>query len=329
MGLLEILLLIALIMLANLVERSGDDTFIKLFDRLLLLLCIPLFVIGIILVFATEAQLTAVGILPGTPEFPFTNTVAVGVILQIMAVWGIVFSFRSTRHSLEKWIAVNPYSPVQTLALVLIGWLVGFSFLPLTQGLENLAETAEPISVSIFVLQELAFFVVALLGVGLFIRRTPAQVNERLGLGAVSGRWLITAVAWIFFLIIVQSGAGLLWRVINPEQTAVVESLNNLLYEGVDSVWGWVVLAIAAGLGEETLFRGALQPMLGKWMTAAVFALVHVQYGLLTPATLALFIIGLGLGIIRERYNTTLAVIIHAGYNLILGLAAYYAGTFF
>ncbi len=329
MGLLEIFLVVALILAANLVERSQDDTFIKLFDRFLLLLNIPLFVAGVLLVFTTPDQLTALGFVPGTPEFPFTNTVAVGVVLQAMAVWGVVFSFRSTRHSLEKLIPLNPYSPVQMLALVLSGWLIGFALLPLTQGLEGLAETAEPVSISVFALQELAFFALALLGVGLFIRRTPAQVNERLGLGRVRVRWLVTAVAWILLLIVVQAAAGALWRAINPEQTAVVESLTNLLYENVDSVWGWVILALAAGLGEETLFRGALQPVFGKWATALFFALVHVQYGLLTPATLALFIIGLSLGFIRERYNTTLAIIVHAGYNLILGLATYYAGTFF
>ncbi|HID51324.1 MAG TPA: CPBP family intramembrane metalloprotease [Anaerolineae bacterium] len=329
MGLLEIFLIVALIMAANLVERSQDDTFIKLFDRFLLLLNIPLFVVGILLVFITPDQLADLGFAPGTPEFPFTNTVVVGVLLQAMAVWGIVFSFRSTRHSLEKRIPLNPYSPVQTLALVFGGWLVGFALLPLTQGLEGLAETAEPVSIFVFALQELAFFALALLGVGLFIRRTPAQVNERLGLGGVRVRWLVTAVGWILLLIVVQALAGALWRAINPEQTAVVESLNDLLYENIDSVWGWVILALAAGLGEETLFRGALQPVFGKWATALFFALIHVQYGLLTPATLALFIIGLSLGFIRERYNTTMAIIVHAGYNLILGLAVYYAGTFF
>ncbi len=329
MGLLEIFLVVALILAANLVEQSQDDTFIKLFDRLLLLLSIPLFVAGVILVFTTPEQLTAVGFAPGTPQFPFTNTVAVGIILQAMAVWGIVFSFRSTRHSLEKRLPVNPYSPVHTLALVLSGWLVGFALLPLTQGLDSLLETAEPVSISVIVLQELAFFVVALLGVGLFIRRTPAQVNERLGLGAVPARWLITAVGWILLLIVVQAAAGVLWSMINPEQATVVEDLANLLYENMDSPWAWLALALAAGLGEETLFRGALQPVFGKWVTAVFFASMHIQYGLLTPATLALFIIGLSLGFIRERYNTTLAIIVHAGYNLILGLATYYAGTFF
>ncbi len=329
MGLLEIFPVFALILAANFVERSQDDTFIKLFDRFLLLLNIPLFVAGVILVFTTPEQLTAAGFAPGMPGFPFANMAAVGVLMQTMAVWGIIFSFRSTRHSLEKWIPVNPYSPVQTLALVFGGWLAGLAFLPLTQGLAGLAETAEPIAVFAFVLQELTFFAAALLGVGLFIRRAPAQANERLGLGGVKARWLVTAVSWILSLIVVQAAAGALWQAINPEQAAVVKSLNDLLYENVNSIWGWAILSFAAGLGEETLFRGALQPVFGKWATAVLFALVHVQYGLLTPAALALFIVGLSLGFIRERYNTTLAVIVHAGYNLILGLAAYYAGTFF
>ena len=329
MGLLEIFLVVALIVAANLTERTQDDTFIKLFDRFLLLLNIPLFVSGVILVFITPEQLTALGFAPGTPAFPFSNLLVVGIALQAMAVWGAIFSFRSTRHSLEKYLPVNPYSPVQTLALVLAGWLVGFMQLPLAQGVAGLAETAEPVSVFLFVLQELFFLVAALLGVGLFTRRTLAQVRERLGWGGIRPGWLVTAVGWIFLLLLVQTAAGLLWQALDPAETAVVKALNDILYQNVNSVWGWFVLALAAGLGEESLFRGALQPVFGKWVTAVFFALVHVQYGFLTPATLALFIIALSLGFIRERYNTTLAIVVHTGYNLALGLAAYYAGAYF
>src|SRR5262249_3413519 len=37
-----------------------------------------------------------------------------------------------------------------------------------------------------------------------------------------------------------------------------------------------LVLAVASAVGEELLFRGALQPMVGLWAQAVVFALLHI-----------------------------------------------------
>src|SRR5262245_3414077 len=40
-----------------------------------------------------------------------------------------------------------------------------------------------------------------------------------------------------------------------------------------------LILALASSIGEELLFRGALQPWLGVWLQALVFALLHVGPG--------------------------------------------------
>lgn len=37
-----------------------------------------------------------------------------------------------------------------------------------------------------------------------------------------------------------------------------------------------LVLSLIAGFGEEALFRGAFQPLIGLWLTAFLFAIVHV-----------------------------------------------------
>ena len=59
----------------------------------------------------------------------------------------------------------------------------------------------------------------------------------------------------------------------------------------------WLVLAAAAGLSEELLFRGALQPIFGIVPTSLIFAVSHVQYGL-SPATLTVFLLSVILGIV-------------------------------
>ena len=86
--------------------------------------------------------------------------------------------------------------------------------------------------------------------------------------------------------------------------------------------FGILTIGLSAGLGEETLFRGALQPRFGLLLTSIFFALVHSQYGI-TLSTVVVLLLGLVLGWQRLRYNTSTAMITHAVYNMTLGLIAY------
>jgi membrane protease YdiL (CAAX protease family) len=53
------------------------------------------------------------------------------------------------------------------------------------------------------------------------------------------------------------------------------------------------ILAVASSLGEELLFRGALQPWWGLWPAAIVFALLHIGPGArFLPWTLSALVIG-------------------------------------
>jgi membrane protease YdiL (CAAX protease family) len=57
------------------------------------------------------------------------------------------------------------------------------------------------------------------------------------------------------------------------------------------------VLALASSVGEEFLFRGALQPWLGLWPQAIIFALLHIGPGLrFVPWTVSAFLMGLVFG---------------------------------
>lgn len=321
----QIILLLIIIVVANYIQKQDDATTKRLFDRFLMIANLPILFLGIIAVFMNNSFLETANLTPGSPEFPFTNTLALGIILQITAVWGIACSYSSVRQSLSRLIPLNPDSVVHTLALSMTGWLMGGTILQLTQvSLETMAETFGSITIGDFVLQQLAFVAIALIGVGLSIRRRFPQTVVRLGLGPVTRHQLLEGTAWIAFLLLIQSVAGLLWEAINPEQIALVEEINAQLQGNLDTIWEWVVLALAAGIGEEILFRGAIQPILGKWFTSIIFAVAHVQYGLFTPATVALFIISLSLGFVRERHNTTVAIFIHVGYDLVLGIAAYF-----
>jgi membrane protease YdiL (CAAX protease family) len=53
----------------------------------------------------------------------------------------------------------------------------------------------------------------------------------------------------------------------------IVDSYSRLDLTGLNPLW----IALAAGVGEELLFRGALQPLLGIWATSLLFVVAHVR----------------------------------------------------
>jgi uncharacterized protein len=58
-----------------------------------------------------------------------------------------------------------------------------------------------------------------------------------------------------------------------PTVQHTIESYSRLDLRG----WNPILLAAAAGVGEEILFRGALQTLLGVWLSSALFVLAHAR----------------------------------------------------
>ncbi|MBK6325420.1 MAG: CPBP family intramembrane metalloprotease [Chloroflexi bacterium] len=141
---------------------------------------------------------------------------------------------------------------------------------------------------------------------------------------------LLTGIGWIVVLVVLQALGGALWTLMDSSQAKLVENISGELLGNIDTFGEWLLLAMATGLGEELLFRGALQPVFGLGFTALLFAFAHVQYGL-TPVTLVVFVIGIVLGLIRRKHGTAVSIFVHSGYNFALGmislLAMQYANT--
>ena len=74
-----------------------------------------------------------------------------------------------------------------------------------------------------------------------------------------------------------------------------------------------MILAAAAGIGEEVLFRGVLQPSMGFWATSLAFGLLHA----LTPAYFVLAaLMGAYLGWLQmETGNLLVPIIVHWLYD--------------
>ena len=154
------------------------------------------------------------------------------------------------------------------------------------------------------------------LGTGWRIRRDWREVLQRLGLRTPTPRDCLAGLAFGFLIFVGVTFATLIMLSAAPaDQFGAQTDGSRPLFEIVKgSLPAALLVAILAGTGEEILFRGALQPVFGLSVSAFLFTIVHVQYGL-SPATLLLFFVSLGMGLVRKRYSTTAAIIAHATYD--------------
>lgn len=312
-------LLLGLVLAANWFFQQGNRAINRLFEWLLFAANLPVLLLGFVLL-AAPAELYSQLMQNG---FPFLlDWTAAGWLFVGMGLWATAVSLRPIRALATRFMPLNVDSPVHTLALIFSGYLAGNTIFSLTQGgLEEMVETAVSASILDILFIQGLFATMAILGVGLYVRRSPQAARQRLGLVRPTARQLWAGVGWIIILVILQFIGGALWTLTDSSQAELVESLNEELLGEIDTFAEWLILAAATGFGEELLFRGALQPILGLGFTSFLFALAHVQYGI-TPVTLIIFIIGIVLGLIRRRYNTSVAIFVHAGYNFVLGMLA-------
>jgi uncharacterized protein len=226
------------------------------------------------------------------------------------------------KSRLGEQVRYAPESSVHTTAIVLSLALLSFTIgqLVLTGGISGMAESIETTGISVgdTIFNQVLWIFVAFLGIGLFLRRTPAQAFERLGLRIPTNDDIRTGLGvglgmYGFVIIFSIVWAALVSPELFQEQTAASEQIA-LAFNTIPLA---LILATAAALGEEILFRGALQPVFGLWITSIFFALLHTQYTL-TPASLTIFVVALALGWLRERHSTTAAIVAHFIYNFVL-----------
>jgi membrane protease YdiL (CAAX protease family) len=125
----------------------------------------------------------------------------------------------------------------------------------------------------------------------------------------------VTTAIVLYILVFIVSA---LWvGLVSPEQFQEQTAASEQIAAAFSTLPLAFFLAITVALGEEILFRGAIQPVFGLWMTSIYFALLHTQYTL-TPASLTIVVVALGLGWLRHRYSTTAAIVGHFVYNFVL-----------
>jgi len=254
------------------------------------------------------------------------NPAGVDIGYMVTGLIAATFVSKPVRERLSRYLPINPDNPVHSLALVLAVILFGtqVSAIAFTDVLA--ADLKVPaLTIADLVAQELPFAVLAFAGVGLYIRRSLAVSADRLGL--VSPAWwhitLAIGAAGAFWTL----GEVSLWlsQTFTPDITSKVQKTSDHLFGGLGGPAGIAALALLPGFCEDILFRGALQPRLGLLVTSLLFAAIHTEYGL-SFDVVTIFVIAIGLGLIRRYANTTASITCHMTYNLLASFTI--AGSF-
>jgi membrane protease YdiL (CAAX protease family) len=176
------------------------------------------------------------------------------------------------------------------------------------------------VNLSELLVQVLAFVALAYTAVGAGFHRTLEQATARLGLTKPNIQTFPVAVGFMLLAFLVNGLASVLTREFQPDAYDRIEQVTNEMTADVQNVFGAAILGLSAGIGEELLMRGALQPRFGILLTSLLFALLHVQYGL-ALVLIGLFLTGALLGIERRYFGTTTAILTHAMFNMLVVLA--------
>jgi membrane protease YdiL (CAAX protease family) len=162
-------------------------------------------------------------------------------------------------------------------------------------------------------------FPAAFFAVGYPLRRTLREAQDRLGLQRPTVRQLLFSVVMVGALVAVMPflghGIEFLWKALGWPITD--EEAIKQLFGFTAGPFAAFIASVAAGLGEEVVFRGVLQPRLGILLPALMFTSVHAfQYNF--DALVQVFLLGALFGVVRNRTNTTTSALIHFGYDFVL-----------
>ena len=244
-----------------------------------------------------------------------------GTVMALAGLLALALLLPAVRRRLSRVLPLRPDNPLDATALVLTVVLVGSQLANqlAVDVLSRQLRSGPQLGRLDLILQELPFLLAAFLGAGLLVRRTPAGTFARLGLMRPAP-WQIAlalAAAGVFYAF--SSGVDLLSQRLTPDLAHEVDTANQRLFGRLGDPLGIATIALAAGICEETLFRGALQPRLGILWTSLVFAAVHSQYGLSLDAV-AVFVLAVCLGALRVLANTTTTIVCHVAYNALVGV---------
>jgi uncharacterized protein len=124
-----------------------------------------------------------------------------------------------------------------------------------------------------------------------------------------------------FVTSIVVTASVLFVPLFSKLRSQLIDLVRLLDIGSLNPIW----LSIFAGVGEETLFRGSLQPILGLWWTSLIFAVPHMnpkQYRALDWGMFGYFIsvftASLLLGTVYSEIGLVAAIVTHVTWDIVV-----------
>lgn len=288
-----------------------------------LIFMLALFPLEIIMLSANSDQLSP-EILAQIPEIPTGMALASLAFAALMGVISLLISNSVRfRMGVMRFTGISsrydPNSVVHTTAMILMAVVVTAVVILFVSsgGISGLAASVEATGVDLNdtlftgVLELLA----AALGVGFALRRNGQQTLTRLGLVIPTMGDVLRGIGVGLVALFAINILLTLWQaVVAPEQFAEQTQAADQIAQAINTVWLALIVALTAAIGEEIFIRGALQPVFGIGLSSLFFALLHPQY-FFSPPLVMIFGISVTFGILRQRYNTTTAIIAHFVYD--------------
>jgi membrane protease YdiL (CAAX protease family) len=224
----------------------------------------------------------------------------------------------NVRKLLARVMPIDPKSRIDMVGLSVLFGFMAFLIVSFFADSEPSDETTA-VGLADLLLQVIIFVGLAFITVGTGIYRTFRQAIDRLGLRPISVGAIAIAAGSVIVMLFISGMASVITDIVQPELMDDLSQVTDDMTANVQNVPGAVALGLSAGIGEELLLRGAVQPRFGLVPTSIFFALLHTQYGL-TFVLVGLFAIGMLLGVLRNRYGTIAPIIAHALFNTIVVL---------
>ncbi|MCS6847276.1 MAG: CPBP family intramembrane glutamic endopeptidase [Anaerolineae bacterium] len=328
------------IFLANVAEKERSvRVLVYLYLALLngLLAVVGLFSLAGAELLASEAFLNA--LLQQYPGLEASQLRAVrfdlaGLILMVAALLAMIVLLPPVHHLAARLLPMRADSAVHVTALSLTATTLGvnlfqmialapllFAVTATEQGIQQIQQMGGVSYLDVLVFPLLTFAIAALLGVGLYTRRSQAEVLRRLGFAPLTLQQLGIAAGFTIALLGMAIFTERTWQWLDPDSLKKVGGLSKALMGNFTGLIGALAIGVAAAIGEETFFRGAYQPRMGIPLTSLLFTSFHTQYGI-TPATLLVLVMSVLLGILRQRTSLTVCILVHFLYNFTMVLVA-------
>lgn len=238
---------------------------------------------------------------------------ALRLVLAALTALALV---RPVRVALARVTPLEPDSLVDLFGLIALFWALAIGLLSLfTVDLDAIAGQLQ-ITVADSLVNVFMYVAIAFGLVGLWIVRGPRDAARRLGLTRPTWRQAAIAVGLVVPMLVVATGVDALGRLLQPDRYAQLERVLNAMSSNVTSPAIALLLGLCAGIGEELLFRGAIQARFGVALTTLLFGVAHTQYGP-SFALLGVLFLGVTFALERKYMNTTTAIITHALYNTV------------